>query len=139
LGKERFPSKRKSKLLPRSDGPFKLLEKINPNAYKIELPEDYGASATFNVDDLRPYLEEEDKLPSLRKNSFQAEEDDGDQVPNKSIAAEVPSKELDVMMAAHEQLTTSRIRPIFVTLVYYPPGGLGPLLSPIFKYFKSAF
>jgi len=52
---------------------------------------------------------------------------DGDQVQNKSIAAQVPSKELDVMMAAHEQPTTSRIWPIFVTLVSQPPGGLGPI------------
>ena len=47
LRKERFPSKRKSKLLPRSEGPFKVLEKINPNAYKIDLPGAYGVSATF--------------------------------------------------------------------------------------------
>ena len=78
LRKERFPSKRKSKLLPWSEGPFKVLEKINPNAYKIELPEDYGVSATFNVVDLRPYLEEGDELPSLRTKSFHVGEDDGD-------------------------------------------------------------
>jgi len=66
---------------------------------------------------LRPYLEEKDELPSLRKNSFQAMEDDGDQVQNKSIAAQVPSKKLDIMMAAHEQPITSRIWPICVTLV----------------------
>jgi len=38
MRKERFPSKRKSKIIPRSDGPFEILEQIGPNAYKIDLP-----------------------------------------------------------------------------------------------------
>ncbi|OMO89725.1 hypothetical protein CCACVL1_07669 [Corchorus capsularis] len=42
LRKERFPEKRKSKLLPRGDGPFHVLERINNNAYKLDLPSDYG-------------------------------------------------------------------------------------------------
>ena len=42
LHKDRFPDLRKSKLMPHVDGPFKVLEKINYNAYKIELPTDFG-------------------------------------------------------------------------------------------------
>ena len=52
LRKDRFPSQRKSKLQPRGDGPFKVLERINDNAYKIDLPSEYGVSSTFNVADL---------------------------------------------------------------------------------------
>jgi hypothetical protein len=44
LRKDRFPDLRKSKLLPRADDPFKVLEKINGNAYKLELPTDFGVS-----------------------------------------------------------------------------------------------
>jgi len=42
LRKERFPSKRKSKLMPRGDGPFEVLKRVNDNAYKVNLPGDYG-------------------------------------------------------------------------------------------------
>ena len=47
LRKERFPSKRKNKLMSRSDGPFEVLERINDNAYKVDLPGNYGVSATL--------------------------------------------------------------------------------------------
>jgi hypothetical protein len=62
LRKERFPDLRKSKLMPRADGPFKVLEMINENAYKLDLPADFGVSPTFNIADSKPYLREEDEL-----------------------------------------------------------------------------
>ena len=65
--------------MPRSDGPFEILDKIGPNAYKVDLPGEYGVSATFNVADLSPYFDPSDDLPSLKTNSHQAGEDDGDQ------------------------------------------------------------
>ena len=70
LRKDRFPNLRKSKLMPRADGPFKVLEKINDNAYKLELPTDFGVSPAFNITDLKPYLGEDDELSS-RTTSFQ--------------------------------------------------------------------
>ena len=78
LRKERFPSKRRSKFLLKSDGPFDVLEKINPNAYKVDLPEEYGVFATFNMADWSPYLKDDDDLPNLRTNSFQAKGNDRD-------------------------------------------------------------
>jgi hypothetical protein len=47
-----------------ADGPFKIFEKINDNAYKLKLLLEFGVSPTFNILDLRPYLEEEDEVPS---------------------------------------------------------------------------
>jgi hypothetical protein len=38
--------------MSRVDGPFKILEKINDNAYKLELPLEFGVSPTFNILDL---------------------------------------------------------------------------------------
>ena len=56
LREDRFPNERKSKLLPRADGPFKVLAGHNNNAYKIDLPRDkYNVSDIFNVKDLSPY------------------------------------------------------------------------------------
>jgi hypothetical protein len=77
LRKERFPELRKSKLLPRADGPFKMLERINDNAYKLDLPIDFGVSPIFNIADLKPYLGEDDELES-RTTQMQEREDDED-------------------------------------------------------------
>ncbi|KAJ0043596.1 hypothetical protein Pint_19175 [Pistacia integerrima] len=74
LRNERFPSKRKSKLAPRADGPFEIVERVNDNAYKVELPSECGGvSATFNVGDLSPCLEDD---LDLRANPSQPGEDD---------------------------------------------------------------
>jgi hypothetical protein len=74
LGKERFPDQRKSKFMPRGDGPFRVLAKINDNEYKIDLPPSYGMSNTFNVADLLPYMSED--TSESRTTPFQGEEDD---------------------------------------------------------------
>jgi hypothetical protein len=76
MRKERFPLQRKSKLQPRGDGPFQVLARINDNAYKIELPGEYGVSATFNVADLTPF-DVGDDLNS-RSNSLQEGGNDED-------------------------------------------------------------
>ena len=54
LHKDRFPSGKFGKL-PRVDAPFKIIEKIRDNAYKLDLPDDYDISPMFNVKDLRSY------------------------------------------------------------------------------------
>ena len=65
LRKDRFPKERKSKLLPRVDGPFKVLARYNNNAYKIDIPRDkYSVSEIFNVKDLSPYNGDEDFDPT---------------------------------------------------------------------------
>jgi hypothetical protein len=75
LRKDGFLEKQKSKLLPRGDGPFKVLARINDNAYKIELPGDkYAASDTFNVPNLSPTHGHEQS--ESRSTLFEEGEDD---------------------------------------------------------------
>ena len=91
LRKDHFPDLRKSKLMPRADGPFKVIEKINDNAYKLELPADFGTvSPTFNIADLKPYFGEEDEIAS-RTTSIQEGEHDED-IPSVDTPA-VPTAE----------------------------------------------
>jgi hypothetical protein len=56
--------------MSRAAGPFKILAKINDNAYKLELSPEFGVSRSFNISDLHPYLGEEDEMPS-RTTSMQ--------------------------------------------------------------------
>jgi len=62
--------------MPWSDGPFEVIEKIGPNAYKIDLLGDYGVLATFNVADLSPYYDKDEQFLSLRPNANKSEEYD---------------------------------------------------------------
>ena len=92
---------RKSKLMPRADGPFKIIEKINDNTYKLELPPEFGVSPTFNIADLKPYLGEEDELES-RTTPLQEGEDDEDISP--MLTSDTPS------VVTHGPLTRARAR-----------------------------
>lgn len=75
MWKERFPAQRRSKLLPRGDGPFQVFERINDNAYRLDLPSEYNVSATFNVTDLSPFVVGDD---DLRANPSQERGNDED-------------------------------------------------------------
>ena len=50
--------------MPRAAGSFKIIEKINDNVYKLELPSEFGVSPTSNISYLKSYLGDEDELES---------------------------------------------------------------------------
>jgi hypothetical protein len=86
LRKDHFPTLPRSKLMPRAAGPFKVLTKINDNAYILDLPAEFGVSTTFNVVDLKPYLGEVEELPP-RMTSVQEGEVDEDTTSTSTPAA----------------------------------------------------
>jgi hypothetical protein len=76
LRKDRFPDQRKSKLQPWADGTFKVLLKINDNAYVVDLLSAYGVSSSFNVANLSLFF----VLEESRMTPFQ-EGEDGEDIP----------------------------------------------------------
>jgi hypothetical protein len=71
MRKEMFPEQRRSKLMPRGDGPYQIIEMINDNAYKVYLPGEYGVSVTFNVSDLFLFdIGDDSRLNPLRREGM---------------------------------------------------------------------
>ena len=60
---ERIPSGAFWKLHVRRVGPFKILKKVGPHAYVIDLSLEYWISSTFNVSDLIKFKE-----PAMKPN-----------------------------------------------------------------------
>ena len=90
MRKECFPEKRRNKLMPRGDGPFQVLAKVNDNAYQLDLPGEYGINPTFNVADLLPFDIGDDL--DLRANPSQVE--GTDERPPLSVADSNGSSEV---------------------------------------------
>ena len=74
--KEHLPVQCRNKFLPRGDGPFQVVERINDNAYKLDFLGEYGVYTTFNVADLSPF--HVDNELDLGTNHFQEEGSDAE-------------------------------------------------------------
>nr|KYP76740.1 hypothetical protein KK1_020993 [Cajanus cajan] len=75
--------------------PFQVLKRINNNAYRLDLPNDYGVSNTFNVCDLTSFAGNEDleEEPTYLKTSPLEEGEDDDILPPKySITWTMPKR-----------------------------------------------
>jgi hypothetical protein len=96
LHKDRFPTLHRSKLMPRVAGPFKVLIKINDNAYILDRPAEFGVSTSFNVADLKLYAGDDAELPS-RATSVQEGEDDEDMNTGmRTTTAAAPDENMDI-------------------------------------------
>ena len=92
LRPERYAAERAHKLHPRAAGPYRVRRVINPNAYDIAIPTDWGIPSTFNICDLVLYkgsleVPSEPDLPldSSVSSLFAPEENDGPHSPSNSV------------------------------------------------------
>ncbi|RDB15235.1 hypothetical protein Hypma_004746 [Hypsizygus marmoreus] len=69
-----------AKLVQRWIGPFEVLQRINPNVYRLRMSDKYPGSPVFNIDHLKPYTEPPPSsttrasLPETRNGPPEAEE-----------------------------------------------------------------
>ena len=85
LTKDRFPIGEYTKLSAKKIGPIEVLEKINPNAYRLKLPSHVRTSDVFNVKHLVPFTEDSSDDADSRANPVQPGENDVDEIAIKSL------------------------------------------------------
>ena len=67
ITKDRLLAREYNKLKARRLGPVEVIERINPNAYRLRLPPHLNTYDVFNVKYLSPYLGDNDE-PDLWAN-----------------------------------------------------------------------
>jgi hypothetical protein len=65
-----------TKMAPRREGPFKILEVLGPLTYKLELPKSWHIHNTFHAVLLMPYVETEVHGPNFTQPPPEIENDE---------------------------------------------------------------
>ena len=103
LTKDRFPVGEDNKLAARKVGPVEIIEKINPNAYRLKLPSHIKMSDVFNIKHLVPFIEDSlDEDANSRTNSIQLGEDDVNQIASEFMK----TNESDVSVKTPQRMVT---------------------------------
>jgi hypothetical protein len=109
--------------MSRAASTFKILVKINDDAYKLELPPEFRVSPSFNILDLQPYLREEDEMPS-RTTSMKEGEDDEDV---NTLTTIIPSIEiLGPITRSRAQQLNHQVNSFLCSCAYNIESGLLP-------------
>ena len=80
LTKDRFPASEYKKLSAKKIGPFEVLEKINPNVYRLKLPSHLRMADVFNVKHLILFTDDSSDDADSRANPVQPGENDVDEI-----------------------------------------------------------
>ena len=115
MRKERFLEQRNSKLQPRGDRSFQVLDRISDNAYKINLPGKYVVSTNLNAANLTPF-DVGDDFKDLRTNASQEGGNDED------IEAQGPTQGLGgPMTKARARKTEETLQQVVATILEAAP------------------
>ncbi|KAK1574153.1 hypothetical protein QYE76_019008, partial [Lolium multiflorum] len=111
LRKERFPHERNSKLKPRGDGPFKVLKRINNNAYVIDIPTSkYLVKSTLmEFQDVFPD-ELPHGLPPLRGIEHRIDLIPGAPLPNRAAYRTNPEDTKEIQRQIQDLLAKGYVR-----------------------------
>ena len=94
--------------MPRGDGPFQVLKRINDNAYELDMPDTFLGSHTFNISDLTPFSV---GLQNSWSNSLQLGEYDGDQEEEeKEVEVEDAQKNISSSSFLPQRITRSKFK-----------------------------
>jgi len=93
--------------MPRGDGPFQVLKRINNNAYELDMPDTFLGSHTFNISVLTPFSV---GLQNSWSNSLQLGEYDGDQVQEEEAEDEDAQKDIRSSSFLPQRITRSKFK-----------------------------
>ena len=82
LPRERYPAHEYNKSSAKKIGPVEIIEKVNPNAYRLKLPSHIRTADAFTVKHLRPFVDDsssDDMASDSRANRADPGGDDGEQ------------------------------------------------------------
>ena len=83
LTKDRYPVGEYNKLSAKKIGPVEIVEKINPNAYRLKLRSHVRTTDVFNVKHLIAFTNDSSDESDLRANPVQPGENDVDEIALK--------------------------------------------------------
>jgi len=93
--------------MPRGDGPFQVLKRINNNAYELDMPDKFLGSHTFNISDLTPFSV---GLQNSWTNSLQLGEYDGYQAQQEEAEDEDAQKDIRSPSFSPQRITMSKFK-----------------------------